>query len=152
MPAANSANQIGGKIRIYDDGACAFCQWSQAQAERRDTHQRLDFRDYNVHAAETPFPLQQLSHRMHVQTPDGRWHVGFFGWLQILRALPRWRWLANVLAVPPLRWLGRPLYALVADNRYRIPAWLLRRLGAPQPCEAGACSLPRGDEPRPGRS
>jgi len=133
---------VAGKLKIYDDGACAFCQWSQARAEAWDRDQRLEFRDYNQHGAETPFPLAQLRHRMHVQTPDGEWHVGFFGWLAILRVLPRWRWLARVLALPPLRWLGPPLYALVANNRYRIPRWVLP--GAPPPCPPeGACPLPR---------
>src|SRR4051794_1699536 len=123
---------------IYHDGTCGFCLWSQSKAKRWDRDERLEFRDYNVHGDETPFPREQLSSRMHAQTPDGRWHVGFFAWLEILKVLPRWRWLARLLRVPPLRWLGPPLYALVANNRYRISAWVLRRMGAPEMCSLDA--------------
>jgi predicted DCC family thiol-disulfide oxidoreductase YuxK len=79
---------------------------------------------------------------MHVQTADGEWHIGFFGWIAILRALPRWRWLARLLSLPPLRWLGPAAYRLIAGNRYRIPAFLLRWLGAPPMCGPG-CEIPQ---------
>ncbi len=125
-----------GKLIVYHDAACSFCQWAQTRTTRWDTAQRLEFRDYRAHAAETPFALAELSRHMHVRTPDGRWHVGFFGWGAVLKALPRWRWLGHLLAWPPLRWLGPPGYALVAGNRYRIPRRLLRWLGAPEPCLA----------------
>jgi predicted DCC family thiol-disulfide oxidoreductase YuxK len=133
--------QAGGrKLRIYHDGRCPFCQWSQQTIERQDRDQRLEFRDYHVDHAETPFSLADLSHAMHVQTSDGRWHIGYFGWIEILRALPRRRWLARVMSLPPLRWLGPLVYRLVAANRYRIPRFLLRWLGAPPVCNA-ACDL-----------
>lgn len=108
--------------------------------ERHDRDHRLEFRDYHERSTETPFALSDLSQAMHVQTPDERWHVGFFGWLEILKALPRWRRLGRVLALPPLRWLGPPVYRLVASNRYRIPQFLLRWLGAPPSC-GKACDL-----------
>ncbi len=136
MPSGEKLTSV--RLKIYDDGACAFCQWAQARTERWDRDRRLEFRDYNTHGSETPFPQEQLSRRMHVQTPDGAWHIGFWGWLEILKALPRWRWLGGLLALPPLRWLGPPVYALVANNRYRIPGCLLRALGAPQMCTLDA--------------
>lgn len=128
-------------IRIYHDGRCPFCQWAQQVIERRDRDRRLEFRDYHEHGAETPFALSDLSRAMHVRTPDGTWHIGFFGWLQIVKALPRWRRLARVLELPPLRWIGPLVYRLIAGNRYRIPQLLLRWLGAPPVCSP-ACDLP----------
>src|ERR1700739_3395811 len=94
-------------VRVYDDGNCPFCQWAQQTITRWDRDHRLEFRDYNEPgiAAETPFPREQLDKRMHVQTPDGRWHAGFFGWIAVLRVLPRWRWLARAMSAPPIRWL-----------------------------------------------
>ncbi len=132
---------VAPRIRIYDDGRCSFCQWARSKVERFDVAHRLEFRDYHQHAAEAPFPFTDLDRAMHVQTPDGHWHVGFFGWLEILRVLPRWRWLARVMSVPPLRWIGPLLYRLVAGNRYRIPMFVLRWLGAPPVCDE-RCDLP----------
>ena len=132
------------QLRIYDDGQCPFCQWAQQLISRWDRDHRLDFRDYHdpAVAAEAPFPFAQLHARMHVQTPDGQWHAGFFGWLAILGALPRWRWLARAMSVPPLRWLGPSAYGFIADHRYQFPGWLLRRLGAPALC-GQSCAAPR---------
>jgi len=132
------------QLRIYDDGQCPFCQWAQQTITRWDREHRLEFRDYHdpAVAAEAPFPSAQLHQRMHVQTPDGEWHPGFFGWVAILSVLPRLRWLAAVMRVPPLRWIGPPAYRFVADHRYQVPGWLLRCLGAPKPC-AESCAVSR---------
>jgi predicted DCC family thiol-disulfide oxidoreductase YuxK len=135
---------VSASVRVYDDGHCPFCQWAQQTITRFDRDHRLDFRDYNLPeiAAETPFPREQLDYRMHVQTPDGQWHAGFFGWMAILRVLPRWRWLARVMSAPPIRWLGPVMYQFVADHRYQVPHRLLRFLGAPQPCDARCDVIP----------
>ena len=138
MKRVGSRNQL----RVYDDGRCPFCQWAQQTITRRDRDHRLEFRDYHdpAVAAETPFPFAQLHQRMHVHTPDGQWHAGFFGWVAILSVLPRWRWLTAAMRVPPLRWIGPAAYGLVASHRYQVPGWLLRWLGAPPPCTE-SCAL-----------
>jgi predicted DCC family thiol-disulfide oxidoreductase YuxK len=125
------------QLRIYDDGQCPFCQWAQQTIAGWDRNRRLQFRDYHdpAVAAETPFSFAELHQRMHVQTPDGQWHAGFFGWVAILSALPRWRWLAGAMRVPPLRWIGPAAYGFIADHRYQVPGWLLHWLGAPQSCD-----------------
>jgi len=131
------------KVTVYDDRNCPFCQWAQAWVERRDRGQRLEFRDFNRPevAAEAPFAPAELGRRMHVRSPDGEWHIGYYGWIAVLSQLPGWRWLAGVMRVPPCRWAGPTVYQFIADHRYRIPQFLLRWLGAPPPCEA-ACALP----------
>jgi predicted DCC family thiol-disulfide oxidoreductase YuxK len=125
------------QLRIYDDGQCPFCQWARQTIIRWDRDLLLEFRDYHdpAVAAETPFPFQQLHQRMHVRTPGGRWHTGFFGWIAILRALPRWRWLAAVMSAPPLRWIGPAAYVFIANHRYQVPRWFLSWLGEPPPCD-----------------
>ena len=130
------------KLRIYTDGSCGFCLWSRNLVEPHDRDHRLDFRDFNRPeiAAETPFPASELTRRMHVQLPDGTWRGGFWGWIAIFDVLPRFRWLGSVLRWPPFRWLGPGIYDLLARNRYRIPQFLLRLLGAPQPCDE-SCSI-----------
>ena len=136
--------EAAAKLTVYDDGNCPFCQGAQGWVERRDREHRLEFRDFNRPevVAETPFSPAELTRRMHVRSPDGEWHVGFFGWIAVLSALPRWRLLARLMRRPPLRWLGPRVYQFIADRRYRIPRFLLRWMGAPPPCDA-ACALPR---------
>lgn len=125
-------------LDVYTDGACPFCQWVRARVEPHDTRGELRFRDYNNPevAAATPYSFDELSREMHVRSADGRWLSGFFGWTEILKVLPRWRWLGLLLAAPPLRWAGPFLYRLFAANRYRIP-------GVPKPCDASCHVNPR---------
>lgn len=134
------------KLTVYDDGNCPFCQWAQRWVERRDREHRMEFRDFNRPevAAATPFSPLELGRRMHVRSPDGEWHVGYFGWIAVLSALPRWRWLAGLMRVPPSRWAGPLVYQFIADHRYQVPRSLLRWLGAPPPCDP-ACALPPGN-------
>jgi len=138
--------QAAAKFTVFDDGNCPFCQWAQAWVERRDREHRLEFRDFNRPevAAETPFAPAELGRRMYVRAPDGGWHIGFFGWIAVLSALPRWRVLASGMRLAPLRWLGPLVYQFVADRRYQFPRLLLRWMGAPPPCDA-TCVLPRGN-------
>ena len=131
------------KLAIYTDGQCRFCLAMQGFAARRDRHQRLEWRDFNLPAivAETPFSRDALDRRMHVRTPDGQWHTGYFGWVAIWSVLPRWRWLAPLARLWPLRWLGPKAYGFLANHRYRIPQFVLAWLGAPAPCPPGGCSI-----------
>ena len=130
------------KLVVYTDAACPFCRWSRDRVEQWDTHHRLEFRDLNDSAliAETPFTAAQLRGAMHVRTPDAVWHTGYFGWIAVLAELPRRRWLARILTLPPVRWLGPLFYRTIARNRYRIPGFILRGMGAPPACPPeGTC-------------
>jgi predicted DCC family thiol-disulfide oxidoreductase YuxK len=134
----------GGQWKIYADGQCDFCRRMQRLAQRYDRDQRLDWRDFNLPAitAETPFSRDELALRLHVLTPDGRWHIGYFGWIAVGEALSRCRRLAAMARWWPFRWLGPKLYQFVANHRYRIPRFMLAWLGAPAPCPPAACPLP----------
>ncbi len=132
-----------GKLQVYDDGRCAFCQWAEAWILRSDFEGRLEFRDYNQAgvAAETPFSFEQLNRKMHVRSPDGQWRAGYFGWIAIFSVLPKLRWLARVLSIAPLRWIGPSIYQFVANHRYRVPRFVLRCMGAPVPCPPAGCDV-----------
>ncbi len=133
------------QLRVYTDGKCEFCLWARSLVEPHDHEHRLAFQDFNLPevAAETPYTCANLGRRMHVQTLNGKWHAGYWGWVAILEALPRFRWLAIVLRWVPFRWLGPRAYDFLARNRYRIPKFLLRILGAPHPCDE-TCVVPAG--------
>jgi len=134
------------RLVVYTDGSCPFCHWSRQKVERYDRNRRVEFRDYNdpAVARETPYSDPELAKEMHVVTPSGQWHGGFSAWLEVLKALPRWRWVGRVMSLIPFRWIGPPLYRLVARNRYRAPNLILRWVGAPPPCpQEGSCPVPR---------
>src|SRR4051812_35604317 len=113
---------------VYTDGSCPFCQWSRRQVEQRDREHKVEFRDYNdpVFARETPYTNSELAAEMHVLAPDKHWYGGFFAWLEVLKALPRWRRLGKLLGNVPFRWIGPSLYRLIARNRYGLPNLVLR--------------------------
>ncbi len=140
----------GRKLKVYNDGRCPFCQWAEAQVLRFDVGDRLEFRDYREPgvADETPFTVRQLDHKMHVRTPDGQWHAGYFGWVAVFSVLPKGRLLAGLLRVPPLRWLGPLIYQFVANRRYRVPQFMLTWLGVPAPCPPGGYALPERERTR----
>jgi predicted DCC family thiol-disulfide oxidoreductase YuxK len=134
------------RLVVYTDGSCPFCNWSRQQVERYDRERRIEFRDYNdpAVARETPYNDAELAKQMHVRTPGEEWYAGFWAWLEVLKALPRWNWLGRVLGFAPFRWMGPSLYRLIARNRYRAPNLILRWLGAPPPCPPeGVCPAPR---------
>ena len=127
-----------GRIEVYTDGQCPLCQWSRARVEPHDRDGRLEWLDYHDPAAlarAAPHTPRQMADEMHVRLPDGSWHKGYWGWVEVLRVLPRWRWLTGLLSVWPFTRLGPALYKQIAKRRYKI-------FGIPPPCDdAGVCSL-----------
>jgi predicted DCC family thiol-disulfide oxidoreductase YuxK len=66
---------------------------------------------------------------------DGRWSAGYHAWLEVMRLLPRWRYLVPLLSIWPFTFLGRIFYTWLATRRYQL-------FGVPPPCDAnGVCSL-----------
>ena len=126
------------RIEVYTDGQCPLCRWMREKVEPLDLDKRIEWLDYNdpeVRQRAAPHTLEEMSREMHVRRPDGGWTKGFWGWLDVLRVLPNWRWLARVLAIWPFTRLGPVFYAWLASRRYRL-------FGVPPPCDAdGVCSL-----------
>jgi predicted DCC family thiol-disulfide oxidoreductase YuxK len=114
---------VPNRIEVFYDGRCGLCAASRRWAEARDRSHRLAFRDFTdpAHGVDLPFPAAELTREMVVRTLGGRLARGFAGWLEVLGALPRWRWLATLLDAPPLRWLGTAGYRLVARHRNVFP-------------------------------
>jgi predicted DCC family thiol-disulfide oxidoreductase YuxK len=140
------AQQETKRLVAYTDGRCPFCQWSRQMVERHDRDAAIEFRDYNqpMIARETPYSDAELATEMHVRTPERKWYGGFAAWIEVMKALPRWRWLGKLASYAPFRWIGSSAYRLVARNRYRAPKFLLRWMGAPPPCsQEASCAVPK---------
>ena len=126
------------QLEVYTDGQCPLCKWMREKVSRRDRFHRiewLDYRDPQVQSR-TPYSFQELDAEMHARTlADGRWSAGYLAWLEVLRVLPRWRFVAPLLSIWPFTALGRVFYAWLATRRYKL-------FGIPPPCdEGGVCSL-----------
>lgn len=126
------------QLEVYTDGQCPLCRWMRAKVEPRDRFKRikwLDYRDAEVQS-QTPYTFEQLDKEMYArQILNGRWSAGYGAWLDVLRQLPRWRFVAPALSLWPFTSLGRHIYRWLAKRRYKL-------FGVPPPCDTdGLCSL-----------
>ena len=126
------------QLEVYTDGQCPLCKWMRERVSRRDRSHRikwLDYRDEQVQSL-TPYSFKELDAEMHTRRiADGRWAAGYKAWLEVLRLLPRWRFLVPLLSIWPFTFLGRLFYAWLATRRYKL-------FGVPPPCDSsGVCSL-----------
>ena len=126
------------KLEVYTDGQCPLCKWLREKVDPYDRHRRiewLNYRDPKIQTS-TPYTFEQLDTEMHTRrVADGKWAAGFGAWIEVLRVLPRWRWLAGVLSIWPFTSLGPVFYRALAKRRYQI-------FGVPPPCDPnGVCTL-----------
>jgi predicted DCC family thiol-disulfide oxidoreductase YuxK len=126
------------RLEVYTDGQCPLCRWMRERVERRDRFGRIEWKDFRDPAVQksTPFTLHELDAEMHARRlKDDRWIAGYRAWVEVLRVLPRWRFLAPLLNVWPFTFFGRLFYRWLAKRRYKL-------FGVPPPCDAdGVCQL-----------
>jgi len=106
---------------VLYDGNCPLCQSWIERLRRRDRGHRLVLLSLHDPAVVRWFPdadQEQLMREIHVQDPQGRWHIGADAMRYLSRRLPRLWWLAPLLHLPFSGPLWRRLYARVADSRY----------------------------------
>lgn len=134
----NRAMSDKARIEVYTDGQCNLCRWMRARAEPYDRNRRIEWLDYNdpeVLQRAAPRTREEMATEMHTHTSDGRWARGYFAWIEVIRVLPRFRWLAPLLSIWPLTQIGPIFYRGLAKRRYTL-------FGVPPPCdEGGVCRL-----------
>ena len=125
------------------DGRCNLCRWARSHVEPYDRERHIVWLDYNQPEAQrraAPHTLAELAEEMHVRRSDGVWTKGYYGWLDVLAVLPRWRLLSRLLALRPFTRLGPVFYRWLARRRYSL-------FGVPPPCDPeGACSLHQDEQ------
>ncbi|MDQ1559490.1 MAG: hypothetical protein QOD32_2550 [Pyrinomonadaceae bacterium] len=127
------------QLEVYTDGQCPLCRWMRARVEPFDRDGQIEWLDLNSPDAlrrAAPHTHAQLAEEMYTRRkPDGVWAKGFFAWIEVLRVLPRFRWLAWVFSRWPFTALGPVFYRQLARRRYQL-------FGIPPPCDAtGVCQL-----------
>lgn len=115
------ANDVARGLHIYYDGRCGLCLGMKRWAVRRDRRDRLDWRDVHASAGQLRrigVQPEAALHRLHVLTPEGEVCSGAWAVVEIMRRLPRWRWLAPVLGLPGVARLAGRVYDAVARYRH----------------------------------
>jgi predicted DCC family thiol-disulfide oxidoreductase YuxK len=115
----------GRAVLVYD-GDCSMCRGSALWLLRRA--EAGGARDLDILPCRSPVRRQRFPaitdeacmQAMQLVLPDGRVLAGADAAPEILRRIPRWRWVAAVFALPGVRPLSRRIYASIAKNRMRI--------------------------------
>lgn len=113
-PAERSAPTL-----IYD-GECGICRQAVERLRRWDREQVLHFVPFQDGQAVARFRLElpALAAAMHLILPDGRVYAGADAVPELLRLLPRRRWIAPLFRIPGVLPLARRLYAWIAARRH----------------------------------
>jgi len=112
-------------ILIYD-GDCSMCRASALWLMRRALAGRAD--ELEILPCRSPVRRQRFPaitdetcmRAMQLVLPDGRVLAGADAAPEILRRIPRWRWVAALFDLPRARPYARRVYAWVARNRMKI--------------------------------
>ena len=112
-------------VLIYD-GECSMCRGSALWLLRRA--EAGGARDLEILPCRSPVRRQRFPsisdetcmQAMQLVLPDGRVLAGADAAPEILRRIPRWRWVARVLDLPGAGIVAGRAYRWIADNRMRI--------------------------------
>ena len=121
-------------ITVFFDGQCPMCR------REIDYYRRLpnlspiewvDIADDTTDTSKYGLDRNLAMIRFHVRDRQGQWHTGAWGFVELWRHLPGWRWLARVLTFSRLVPLADRVYA-------RVTQWRLQKK-----CISGACEQTR---------
>ena len=101
------------------DGDCGFCtasaRWIEARGAPVAAWQTLELDEY-------PLTVSEVDGAAWWIDGSGERHRGHCAIGHALRAVGgAWRPIGLLLVNPPVSWLARPVYALVARNRHKLP-------------------------------
>jgi predicted DCC family thiol-disulfide oxidoreductase YuxK len=125
------------RYTLLFDGNCRICSRQAALVARLDRAGRIEPLDTNTPAARSRFPQvtpEAARRELHLVAPEGALFRGPEAVRQTLLRLPRLRPLGLLMGLPGAMAVARPIYRLVARNRYRLG----RRADA---CDDGTCRL-----------
>lgn len=116
---------VPGAVLIYD-AECPMCRASALWLLRRALAggaDGLEILPCRSPARRARFPAvseDACLTAMQLVLPDGRVLAGADAVPEILRLIPRWRWLAGVFGLPPARPFARAVYRWIARNRMKL--------------------------------
>lgn len=101
------------------DGDCGFCtasaRWIEARGARVEAWQTLELDELGLTVAEVDEAAWWIDEA-------GQKHRGHLAIGHALKATGGvWGFIGVVLVRPPVSWLAKPVYALIARNRDKLP-------------------------------
>jgi predicted DCC family thiol-disulfide oxidoreductase YuxK len=105
------------------DGDCGFCHRSVAWVRERDRGERVEivpYQDPDVPRRFPEIPPDRFPRAMQLVSPEGERWEGARAAEEILRLLPKWRWVAPFFRIPLVRPVADRVYRWVARNRGRL--------------------------------
>lgn len=119
-------------VLIYD-GDCSMCRGSALWLMRRALAggaKDLEILPCRSSVRRERFPSisdDTCMAAMQLVLPDGRVLAGADAAPEILRRIPRWRWVAALFSLPTARPIARRVYGWIAANRMRLSCRLPTR-------------------------
>lgn len=123
------------RFTMLYDGSCRICTSQASTVAAYNDDGLIELLDLNAPAAQARFPQvtpAAARRELHLVAPDGSLHRGAEAVREILLRLPALRGLGELLRLPGAMSLAGPLYAFIAENRYRIG-------GRVEECADGTC-------------
>ncbi|MEM1289777.1 MAG: DUF393 domain-containing protein [Pseudomonadota bacterium] len=103
---------------VYYDGACPLCQREIALYQSMEGSDAIRWHDVSVTGTgASDLETADAMARFHVRRADGSLVSGARGFFEVMKTLPRLRWLGSLLSVPPIPWIAEGAYRLFLPLR-----------------------------------
>ncbi|RLJ39016.1 thiol-disulfide oxidoreductase DCC family protein [Acidovorax sp. 106] len=112
---------------LYYDSACPLCDTEMHNLMLRNQAGQLHFEDVQAPGFTCPEGVtrEALLTLMHARTASGQWLSGVAAF-EVAYAAVGLGWVMAPARIPLLRAGMDALYPVIARNRYRAPAWVIR--------------------------
>ena len=121
-------------IALYDK-TCSLCKESKRLFQKMDWCRRVEWislQEYEQMDKTFPLNEKDLRRELHLITSSGKIVKGFYAIRYLLLLFPLTMLVGLILYIPFTPVIGKPIYRLIARNRYRF---------LKGKCESGSCSL-----------
>ena len=106
---------------VLYDGRCRLCTAGADRIRRFDEEGALEVLSLHEPEVAARFPgvrREDVLQEMHFVRPDGTIAKGHAAVREVLKAIPRYRWLALFWSLPGFQFVADKAYKWVAKNRY----------------------------------
>ncbi|WP_440107912.1 thiol-disulfide oxidoreductase DCC family protein [Acidovorax sp. BL-A-41-H1] len=114
-------------VTLYYDSACPLCDTEMHNLMLRNQAVQLHFEDVQAPGFTCPEGVtrEALLTLMHARTASGQWLSGVAAF-EVAYTAAGLGWVMAPARIPLLRKGMNALYPVIARNRYRAPAWVIR--------------------------
>lgn len=116
--ADQTPQQTSHACTVYYDGTCPLCQREISLYQGLEGADAIRWHD--VSAAGTgadDLAAGDAMARFHVRRTDGSLVSGARGFFEVMKTIPKLRWLGQALSVPPIPWIAEGAYRLFLPLR-----------------------------------